>query len=343
MTILTIILALTTAALTIYAIRSASKLAAAQRVASIERERAAMFKVRIEELKLQSENDTEKFRTLASDIVSVQTERLNRINEARLSDILRPLSENIRDFRKAVSDSYSSEARERFALDARIRDLIEANKHAGQEVRDLVSALKGNNKAQGDWGEMLLESILEKSGLRKNEEYFVQVTASSDGTPLRSVDGRLLRPDVVVNYPDGRAVVIDSKVSLTAFMDLANADNDMEIHNAAGRHVESVKRHIDELAAKNYQNYVGQRRTDFVLMFIPNEAAYMAALQYDPALWERGRCKGVLIVSPTLIVSALRLIEQMWQHDRQVRNAVEIAEAAGRMYDKLAAFADDLA
>lgn len=343
MTITIIILALIIGALVFVIVRNNAALADARRDASVASERAELYKSQLDEMKVRTQNDTERFRDMASEIFTAQSDRLRTANEKRLSEILAPLSENIRDFRKAVNDSYSAEARERFALDGRIRELVEANKVASREARGLATALRGSNQAQGDWGETVLENILEKSGLRKGEEYVVQATVGASGETLRRDDGKLLRPDVVINYPDGRSVVVDSKVSLTAFLDMSNADSPEARTAAASRHVESVRRHIDELAAKDYQKYVGERRTDFVLMFIPNEAAYMAAMQADSGLWERACAKCVLIVSPTLIISALRLIEQLWNRDRQTRNAIEIADAAGKMYDKFAGFVDDMA
>ena len=169
---------------------------------------------------------------------------------------------------------------------------------------------------------MVLESILEKSGLQKDEEYFTQATTDSNGETLRNEDGSLLRPDVVVKYPDGRFVVIDSKVSLTAFVDYANADNDEVRDGAALRHVRSVKKHIDELARKRYQDYVGDAKLDFVMMFIPNEPAYIAAMRLDPGLWQEAYERHVLIVSPTHLVSGLKLIAQLWSRDRQTKNCI---------------------
>lgn len=342
MTIAMVILALLTAALTVHAVRCAGQIAEERRKATVAEERAELYRQQLAEIKAQTERDTDRFRNMATEIFTTQSERLRHTNEQRLSELLTPLSDNIREFKKAVNESYTAEARERFALDGRIRELIEANRMSSRETHELATALRGSNKAQGDWGEMVLENILEKSGLRKGEEYVVQATASATGQQLRNEAGRQLRPDVVVNYPDGRTLVIDSKVSLTAFMQMANATDAAERGAAAERHIESMRRHVDELANKEYHRYVGERRTDFVLMFVPNEAAYMAAMQGDPGLWERACSKSVLIVSPTLIVSALRLIEQLWSRDRQTRNAIEIAEAAGKMYDKLASFVEDM-
>ncbi|MDE7450169.1 MAG: DNA recombination protein RmuC [Paramuribaculum sp.] len=307
------------------------------RIAELHRAAEHAAESRAEEEKKQAE----RFRLLAMEIFTDHTDRFKTQSENRLAELLTPLRNDIEKFKKSVDEAYSTEARERFSLQERIRELIETNKSIGREAKELTTALRGNSKTQGDWGEMILESILEKSGLRKGEEFTVQQT-SQEGKTLRNEEGRLLRPDVVVNYPDGRVVIIDSKVSLTAFVDYINADSPDEQTNAGRRHVESVRKHVAELASKSYQDYVGHERTDFVMMFIPNESAYIAAMTLDNTLWQEAYDKRVLIVSPTHLVSALRLIAMLWSHDRQTRNAIDIAEQSGRMYDKFVAFTEDM-
>ncbi len=283
-----------------------------------------------------------RFKNLANDILRQNTADLKAQNEERLSEILAPLRMNIDEFRKTVTDTYNNEARERFSLSERIKELVDLNQSISRQARELSEALRGDSKVQGDWGEMVLESILENSGLQKGVEYFTQATTDSDGNVLRNEDGTMLRPDVVVKYPDGRFVVIDSKVSLTAFVDYANADNEEIRDGAAMRHVRSVKKHIDELARKRYQEYVGDAKLDFVMMFIPNEPAYIAAMRLDPSLWQEAYDRQVLIVSPTHLVSGLKLIAQLWSRDRHTKNAITIAEEAGKMYDKFADFTKDM-
>lgn len=283
-----------------------------------------------------------RFKNLANDILRQNTADLKTQNEERLSEILAPLRTNIDEFRKTVTDTYNNEARERFSLSERIKELVDLNQSISRQARELSEALRGDSKVQGDWGEMVLESILENSGLQKGVEYFTQATTDSDGNVLRNEDGTMLRPDVVVKYPDGRFVVIDSKVSLTAFVDYANAENEEIRDGAAMRHVRSVKKHIDELARKRYQEYVGDAKLDFVMMFIPNEPAYIAAMRLDPSLWQEAYDRQVLIVSPTHLVSGLKLIAQLWSRDRHTKNAITIAEEAGKMYDKFADFTKDM-
>ena len=295
-----------------------------------------------EERENREQQMTAQFKNLANDILRQNSADFKAQNEQRLEELLSPLRTNLDEFRKTVTETYSSEARERFSLTERIRELVELNNTISREARELTLALRGNNQVQGDWGEMVLETILEKSGLQEGEEYFMQVTNDQCGSALRNEAGRKLRPDVVVKYPDGRCVIIDSKVSLTAFIEYANAENEKIKDEASARHLKSMRAHIDELARKNYQDYIGEAKLDFVMMFIPNEPAYIAAMRLDPSLWQEAYDRKVLIVSPTHLVSGLRLIEQLWSRDKVTKNAIKIAEDAGKMYDKFADFTKDM-
>lgn len=282
----------------------------------------------------------ERFRNLANDILDANSKRFNETSSQKINDLLSPLKENIENFRKAVGDAYNSESRERFSLQRELRELLELNKTIGREARDLTRALRSDSKMQGDWGEMILEKLLEKSGLQKGVHFDTQVSRDIDGTRLTDSDGKSLRADVVVYYPDDRCLVIDSKVSLTSFIDYINlADNpDDETgelrKQAAARHLTSVRSHINELAHKNYQDLIGKKRMDFVMMFIPNEAAYIAAMQIEPGLWQEAYDKRVLMVSPTQLISVLRMLLQLWKQDAVNRNVEEIARLSGRMLDK---------
>lgn len=301
----------------------------------------------IQRIKSEHDNDErkreERFELLARRVLDRRGEDLRSENIRQIEQVLTPLKEDITRFRSQVNECYASEARERFSLQERIKDLIEANKSIGREARELSSALRGNSKMQGDWGELILESILEKSGLRRNEEFFVQPTTDDAGNVVRNEQGHALRPDVVVRYPDRGVMVIDSKVSLTAFVEYVNSDDPATKDILARRHLDSVTKHIRELAEKNYQDYIGnQSKLDFVMMFIPNESAYATALSLDPELWQKAYDKRVVIASPTQLVGALRLVAQLWRHDRQTANAIEIARKSGQMYDKFAGFVDDM-
>ncbi|MCM1292769.1 MAG: DNA recombination protein RmuC [Bacteroides sp.] len=292
-----------------------------------------------EQLAKQTESN---FRLMAGEILKQQSASLRETNDQRMGELLSPLKEEIDKFSRQVSECYSNEARERFSLQQRIKELIEANLSIGKEAKELSAALRGNSKKQGDWGELVLENILENSGLRKGHEFTVQQQSDEYGSSIRDEEGRGLRPDVIVHCPDGHAMIIDSKVSLTAFIDFVNSEDDEKREEYGRQHLASVVKHIQELSAKNYQDYIGKNKLDFVIMFIPNEAAYSAALTLEPSIWQKAYDKRVLIVSPTQLVGTLRLINQLWSHDRQTRNAIEIAEKSGQMYDKFVGFVTDM-
>lgn len=292
----------------------------------------------IGEANRQREADESRFGQIAKEVLSNQFSQIKTDNESRLLELLVPFREQIDNFKHQVETCYSNESRERFALKSEIERLLEQSRTIGKEAQQLSNALRGNSKAQGDWGELILENILEKSGLRRGVEFVLQQTRDIDGSALTTKAGTRLRPDAVVYYPGRRAVVVDSKVSLTAFTAWANAENDDERQKAGKAHVDSIRKHIDELSRKRYEDYVSDMRLDFVLMFIPNEAAYMAAMSLEPNLWQEAYDSHVLIVSPTHLISVLRIISQLWIRNRQTKNAVEIADKAGRLYDKFANF-----
>lgn len=286
-----------------------------------------------------------QFKSLAADIFSSQSEKFKEANETRLSEILNPLKEDIKDFKRRVDDTYMNSSKERTLLGVQMKRLMELNMSIGKEARDLTEALSGNTKVQGDWGEMVLETILVKSGLVEGENYFVQRTKNDDGTQIKNDDNGRLRPDVVVALPDKKCIVIDSKVSLTAYVNYINADNDDDRQRFGKAHLLSVRSHLKELETKRYQDFVGvgnDDRIDYVLMFIPNEHAYMAAMTLDNNLWMEAYEKRVVIISPAHVISTLRLIAQLWTRDKQTKNALKIAEEGGKLYDKFVGFVNDM-
>ena len=274
-----------------------------------------------------------EFKVLANEILQEKSKSFSEMNHERLAEILNPLKERLEGFKKTVEETYNNEARERFSLKEQIKELVERSESIGAEAKQLTH----------DWGEMILESILEKSGLEKDREYFIQETLrDEEGHTIQGSDGRKMRPDVIIRYPGGEnhQMVIDSKVSLTAYVNYVNAEDADEARLALKQHLVSVRKHIDELAGKSYQDYVG--KGDHVMMFIPNEAAYLAAMQADHALWQYAYEKKVLLLSPTNLIAALKLVADLWQRDKQTRNAIDIAEEGGKLYDKFAGFVDDM-
>lgn len=276
-----------------------------------------------------------RFARLAAKVLADNSEALRQQNTHGLAEVLAPVRDDLESFRKSIDERYNKEARERFSLGERIRDLVVLSNTVSMETRRLTDALKGNSKLQGDWGEMILDNILEQAGFRRGYEYTVQESVTND-------DGNRLRPDVVINYTEGRKIIIDSKVSIQDYINMLNADSEAAREQYARAHVYSVKKHIAELRNKAYQDSVGEGRFDYVLMFIPHEGAFLAAMNLDSKLWQTACDSQVLIISPTHLMSIVKLIEQMWRHDKQNRNALAIADEAGKMLDKLRGFLDDM-
>ena len=283
-----------------------------------------------------------QFELMASQALLDGSQTMTEHQNHRLEQLLTPLRNELETFRKRVDEVYNHESREIFSLKDQIERLSAESRSVGAEARQLCVALKGGTTVQGNWGEMVLEEILEGSGLTKGREFSVQVTRDETGRQLLNESGGRLRPDVVVRYPGGRCVVIDSKVSLTAYMEMTEALTDEDRKEAASRHVTSVKSQMRKLRDKRYADIVGDQKLDFVVMFIPNEGAYIAAMQSESAIWQEAYDSGVLIVSPTHLISMLKLIEQMWRQDTVTRNVMEIAREGGELHHKFVGFITDL-
>lgn len=278
-----------------------------------------------------------QFNVLASDVLRKNSESLKSANSEQIDALLRPLKENIESFKKTISEGYVKETSSRKLLEVQIERLVKLNETIGEEARNLTSALKGNSKVQGDWGEMILETLLENAGLERGINFETQLTRDSGGNVLKNDEGKMLRPDVLIKLPDNHSIIVDSKVSLTAFVDYCNAEDENVRIVAGKKHLQSVYAHIDELHAKMYQNNL-KGAADYVMMFIPNESAYIVAVQLDINLWKYAYERGVIIVSPTHLFSVMSIVSQLWRQDKQNRNAMLIAERGGKLYDKLVLF-----
>lgn len=287
-------------------------------------------------LRLESER---AFREIATSIFDEKSKVMRESNRAQLGEILTPFKSDLENLKKTINDCYIGEMSEVKSLKEQVKDLTTLNTTIGREAKELTLALKGNSKVQGDWGEMLLKQLLEKSGLEEGTNYVLQATENEDGTKIKSEDGGQLRPDAIFYLPEGKSLIIDSKVSLTAYTDYINASAEEQPTKLA-LHLRSIKSHIDELARKEYPKYV-KNSADFVMMFVPNEGAYLAALNADKELWESAYNRHIVIISPTHLISVLKLMYQLWMRDKQTKNALRIADETGKLYDKFVNFVGD--
>ncbi|MCW1963347.1 DNA recombination protein RmuC [Chryseobacterium viscerum] len=301
---------------------------------SLDTQKEEIIKIQ-EDSKLQFEN-------LANKILEEKTEKFTTLNQNNLKNILEPFQEKIADLKNKVNEAYEKENKERFSLAEKVKELAELNQQISEDAKKLTRALKGESKTQGNWGEMILESILEKSGLVKGREYFLEhELRDEDNKALFSeFSGKKMRPDAVVKYPDERNVIIDSKVSLTAFTELVD-ETDADIYAIKlSQHLGSIKNHINQLSQKAYDDY--GKSLDFVMMFIPSEPAYIAAMQADQNLWNYAYERRILLLNPSNLITSLKLIADLWKREYQNRNSIEIAERGARLYDKFVGFVDNL-
>lgn len=301
---------------------------------SLETQKIEIQKIQ-EEGKLQFEN-------LANKILEEKSEKFTAMNQTNLKTILEPFQEKMTELKNRVNEAYEKENKERFSLAEKVKELAELNQQISEDAKNLTRALKGESKTQGNWGEMILESILEKSGLVKGREYFMeyQLTDENNDALFSEFSGKKMRPDAVVKYPDERNVIIDSKVSLTAFTELVDENDADVVQLKLNQHLGSIKNHIVELSNKAYDDY--GKSLDFVMMFIPSEPAYIAAMQADPNLWNFAYDKRILLLNPSNLITSLKLIADLWKREYQNRNSIEIANRGAKLYDKFVSFVENL-
>jgi DNA recombination protein RmuC len=283
----------------------------------------------------QQDELRDQFENLAGDILEEKTEKFTEQNEENLGQLLEPLQERLKTFKAKVEETYEKGLKERSQLEEQIKRLSDLNETMSERAEDLTQALEGQSKTQGDWGEMVLERILEESGLKEGREYHTQVSRTNG-------QGKRLRPDCVVELPEERFVIVDAKVSLTAYRRFSSASGEEERKDHLKGHLQSVRSHVDGLASKDYGSLYGDRSPDFTLMFMPIEPAFAAALQNDESLYQSAFEEGVVIVSPTTLQATIATIANIWRQERQNQNAREIAERGGRLYDKFVLFAEAL-
>lgn len=279
---------------------------------------------------------TDNFKALASQILDDKTAKFTATNEAKLNELLNPLKERLKEFQGKVEETHLNDVRERSSLKQELKRLMELNQQVSQDAKNLTTALKGEAKTQGTWGEMILERVLQSAGLARDREYVVQESLVAD-------DGSRQQPDVRICLPDNRNLIVDSKVSLVAYERYASADTDEARANALSQHLASLRNHVRSLGEKNYPALYGLDSLDFVLLFVPVEPAFMVAIQADPDLYDSAWRRNVVIVSPTTLMATARVVDNVWRLERQNRNVLKIAEQAGGMHDEFVLFVKELA
>ncbi len=278
---------------------------------------------------------TKEFENLANKILDEKSSKFTQQNKENLKIILNPLQEKIQSFEKKVDNSQKESISMHAALKEQLSGLKEMNTQISKEALNLTKALKGDNKTQGNWGELVLERVLEKSGLEKGREYFVQQSFTND-------HGKRVLPDVVIHLPDNKKMIVDSKVSLTAYEQFVNSEDQTEKNHFIKEHISSLKRHVEQLSEKKYEDIYKIESPDFVLLFVPIEPAFAVALNEDNSLYNKAFEKNIVIVTPTTLLATLRTIDTMWNNEKQQRNAIEIARQAGALYDKFEGLLKDL-
>ena len=278
---------------------------------------------------------TQQFKIMSTGILEKQSAKFSEQNKQQIDGLLAPLKEKISSFEKAVEEKYVGESKDRADLKAQIRYMMEQSAKLSSEAHHLANALKGDNKAQGNWGEMVLTRVLESSGLRQGQEFVLQYSEQDD-------ELRRKQPDVIINLPDNRHIIVDSKVSLVAYESVVNAEDEDQRQQAIKNHLLSVRGHVKNLSSKDYPSLTGLNAPDFVLLFVPIEASFAVAIEQDQDLFDYAWKQKIVIVTPSTLLATLRTVASVWQHERRIQNATDIAEEAGRMLDKFKDFTKDM-
>lgn len=301
-------------------------------------EKLSTQKQEMEELR---EAFKKEFKLIANQLLEDNSSKFSEASKKNLESLLNPLGKDLKEFKTKVEEAYDKESKERFSLGEKVKELADLNQVISKEAKNLTEALKSQSKTQGRWGEMILESILEKSGLVKGQEYLMEhELKDEDGNHLKSEDNKKMRPDAVIKYPDNRSVIIDAKVSLNAFTRYLEAEGNDAQERELNAHVAAIKEHINSLSKKGYDVY--DKALDFVMMFIPSEAAYIAAIKHEPNLWNYAYDRRILLLNPTNLITSLKLIVDLWKREYQNINANQIAERGAKLYDKFVGFVSNL-
>jgi DNA recombination protein RmuC len=288
-----------------------------------------------EELENLQQKFSAEFKNIANELLEEKSRKFTEQNKANIESILNPLNEKLKEFQKRVEETYDKESKQRFSLEKEIKILFDLNQQMAKEANNLTIALKGQTKTQGSWGEFILDSILEKSGLQKGREYQIQETFINE-------DGKRRQPDVIINLPENKSLIIDSKVSLLAYENYCSSENEGDKAAYLKEHISSIRKHLRELSAKNYQNLYQLNSLDFVLLFMPIEPAFSLAVQNDLNIFNEAFERNIVIVSPSTLLATLRTIASIWRQEYQNRNALEIARQSGALYDKFQGLISDL-
>lgn len=296
---------------------------------------AEKFEDKKAEISQLQERFQNEFRNLANEILEEKTQKFTEQNKTKLDELLKPLGERIKEFERKVDETYDKESKQRFSLEKEIKNLADLNQQISNDAKNLTTALTYDTKKQGNWGELILERVLESSGLVRGQEYTREVAA-------RSEQGEIYRPDVIVNLPDNKHIIIDAKVTLVAYTEFTAAITPEEQEKQRKLHLLSIRSHVKMLSEKNYQQLGAFDTPDYVLLFMPIESAFSLAIQSDPDLFNFAWEKNVVIVSPTTLLATLKTVASIWKHEKQTQNAFEIARQGGHLYDKFVAFLADL-